>query len=447
MPDILEIANSILLQKQGKEQIEVYVSSSTETEVVAYDSAVESLTQAHSSGVGIRIINDGRVGFAHAGSLASSDLTAALDAARENSSLTSKDDFAGLATPDGHPYPTLQLFDEDLAHVPLQRKVDLALELERMVFSKDHRINQVPQATYGDVVSQTAIVSTAGISVYERGTFSYLFAYALAREDDDTQTGFGYSVARKFSELDLEQAASDSAERATRLLGAKKPSSKRLTVVFEPRVTANLLSIVGGALSAESIQKGRSIFLGRLGEQVSAEGFTLIDDPTNPMFQTAGSSDAEGLATRKNVLFENGELKGYLYDSYTARKGDVPSSASAVRGGYATTPSPGPQALSLIPGSLSQQQIISDISEGVLVQSISGIHSGVSTVSGDFSVGAEGVMIRNGELAEGIREATIASTLQRMLADITCIGADVAYFPGISAGVTMTISDMSLSGS
>jgi PmbA protein len=268
----------------------------------------------------------------------------------------------------------------------------------------------------------------------------------VAGDGDDTQTGFGYSVGRAPGELDLEVAAADAVDRATRLLGAKKARSARLTAVLDRRVTASLLGILSGTLSGEEVAKGRSLFAGRIGEQVGVSELTLVDDPTNPLAYGASRHDAEGLACRRNSLIEGGELKGFLYDTYAASLAGATSTGSAVRGGFRTTPGVGARALSVLPGDRDQTAIVAEVTDGILVQSITGVHSGVNRVSGDFSVGAEGLMIRGGELAEPVREVTIASTIQRMLQHIVAVGSDIEWLPGSAAGVTLAIRDVAMSG-
>jgi PmbA protein len=216
---------------------------------------------------------------------------------------------------------------------------------------------------------------------------------------------------------------------------------------LDRRVTATLLGILSGTLSGEEVVKGRSLFAGRIGEQVGVGELTLVDDPTNPLAYGASEFDAEGLACRRNALISKGELSGFLYNTYAANLAGTSSTGSAVRGGFRTTPGVGAQALYLEPGTRDQSEIISLVGDGFLVQSITGVHSGVNPVSGDFSVGAEGLMIRGGELAEPVREVTIASTIQRMLQHVVAIGSDIEWLPGAATGVTLAIDEISLSGS
>lgn len=446
MPELLDLARNIAERAVGHEQVEVYVSRGRETSIRVFEGEIEQLASAESAGVGVRVIAGGRQGFSYVGALDESAASEALAEARDNASFATVDEFAGLAVPDGVEAPELDLWREELATFPTDEKVALAIELERRVRAGDKRIRQVTDADYSDALGETAIATSAGIAVSNRRTGCYLFVHAVAGDGEDTQTGFGYSVGRSPAELDLEEAAADAVDRSTRLLGAKKPRSAKLTAVLDGRVTATLLGILSGTLSGEDVAKGRSMFEGRVGEEVGVVGVTLVDDPTNPLAYGASPHDSEGLSCRRNVLIENGTLKGFLYDTYAGRMAGTASTASAIRGGYRTTPGVGARALSLEPGDLDQSEIIAKVGNGLLVQSITGVHSGVNPVSGDFSVGAEGLMIRDGVLAEPVREVTIASTIQRMLLNVVAVGSDLEWLPGAASGLTLAIDDVAMSG-
>jgi PmbA protein len=352
-----------------------------------------------------------------------------------------------FATPDGVEATELDLWDPSVAEVVTDDKVAMALELERKVRAADPRIRQVLSADYGDERVEVALASTTGVRSLTRRTAAFLSASAIAGEGTDSHTGVGYSAARGFAGLDVDRAAGDAVLRSCRMLGAKKVPSDRVTVVFDPRVVSTLLSVISSSLSGEAVVKGRSFFAGRMGEKVATGSFTLVEDPTDPRAFSAAAYDAEGLACRRTVLIDSGDLQGFLYDTVSARRAGTASTGSAVRGGYAGTPGPGCRALMLQPGHHDQAAILAVVSEGVFVQSVTGVHSGVNPVSGDFSVGIEGLMVRNGELAEPVREVTVASTLQRMLQSVLHVGGDIEWLPGIAAGQTLAIGDMQLSGS
>jgi len=449
--NLVDLADSIVARAEPGEELEVFLARGVDTEVRAFDGEVESLSSAESSGIGVRVLLSGdggnRLGFAWAGSLEPDVLEACVRDARDNATFATPDPHVVLAEPDGVAASELDLWDDALGMTPTDRKVDLALQLEQQVRRADPRIRQVSSADYGDEQVEFAIASTKGIRSSSRRTAVYLSVSAIAGEGSESQTGSGFTVGRSPAQLDPDRAATEAVDRSTRLLGATKPPSTRCTVVFDPRVVSTILSVVSSALSGEAVVKGRSFFAGRVGETVASGDVELVDDPTDQRAFGATQFDAEGLACRRNVLVASGQLLGFLYDTVSAHRAGTASTASAVRGGFASTPGAGCRALLLTPASLNQAEILSAVGEGLYVQSVTGIHSGVNPVSGDFSVGAEGLVIRGGELAEPVREVTVASTLQRMLQSVLHIGSDVEWLPGVAAGQTLAIGDMQVSGS
>lgn len=445
MNDLEAIAGRVVGEARPGEQVEAYVSRGGETQVRVYGGEVEKFVAAESAGIGVRVIRDGRTGFAYAGTLDESAVAEVLAEARDNVEFGTVDEWAGLAEPDGVTPTEQVLWSDELAAAPNDGKIELALELERLALAGDGRI-RIDDANYADGWSEHAVATTTGILRSGRANGCYVMASTLADDDGETQTGFGFSVGRHPGELDLSVAAGDAVTRATRLLGATKPDSKRVTVVLAPFVSAQLLSIIGSTLNGESLVKGRSLFRDRLGEQVASAAVTLVDDPTNPLAYTATDVDGEGLAARRNVLIGDGVLERFVHSSYSARRARTVSTGNAVRGGYASSTGTGCLALQLQPGARTQDELIADVDDGVLVDMVYGLHSGVNAVSGDFSTGASGLLIADGQLGDPVREFTIGSTLQRMLLDIVEVGGDVDWLPMGAAGVTLVIGDVMMSG-
>jgi PmbA protein len=453
MTELLDLAKRVVGWAASGEEVEAYVAHSKDTDVEVYQGGIETLSSAETDGVGIRVVLPGpdgaRQGFAYTGSLDEASMRATLEEARDNASFGTPDPFLGLCTPDGVAAAELDLWRDAMDAYPTADKIELAMELERLVRAGDARIRSLRSASYGDGSLEVGIASTAGVEAWYRRSGCSLVAYAIAGTEDDTQTGFGYSVGREPSDLDVALAAKMAVERATRMLGSTKPASRKTTIVLDPYVTATLIGILGGTLNGEAVLKGRSLFANRVGESVAVGGLTLVDDATDPLAYGATPFDAEGLATRRIPLIADGVLQGYVHNSVSARRAGngAVSTGSAVRGGFKSTPGIGCRALSLKHGLLSAQEIMTQVGDGVLIQSISGVHSGVNTISGDFSVGAEGLEISGGAIGAPIREFTIASTIQRMLNEIVAIGSDVEYLPGGATGLTLAIDGISLSGS
>jgi len=446
MNDLLDIATRVAGWARDGEQVEAFVVRERETEARAYDGEVESFTSAESHGIGVRVVVDGRQGYAYAGTLDEGALQETMGEARDNASFAEADEFNGVAVPDGVARADLDLYAEALETFATDDKVGLAVELERATRAADPRIAGIESAEYIDTCYESAVATSTGIAAAGRETGCYLATYALAEADGETQTGFGFSIGRDPLDLDPAAAAADAATRATRLLGAVKPESERLTVVLDPWVTAQLLGIVGHTLTGEAVLKGRSMFADRMGDAVAHPSITLVDDPTDPAAFTASIVDGEGIATRRTPLIDGGVLTGFLHNAYSGRRSATSTTGSAVRSGFKSGPGVGAQALSLVPGDRSQAQLVAGIDNGFLVQGVAGLHSGVNPVSGDFSTGAEGLRIRDGELAEPIREVTIASTVQRLLHDIEAVGNDLEWLPMQASGVSLVVADVTMSG-
>jgi PmbA protein len=447
VPDLQAVADRIVAQAKKGEHIEAYVGRGGETSVRVYESALEHFVSAQSEGVGIRVIKDGRTGTAYAGTLDDKAIAEVLADARDNVQFGTPDEYAGLAVPDGvEPVPQ-KFWDEALAQYPTDKKVDLTKDLERRALAADSRV-RTESSNYDDGWDESAFATTTGIRTSGRSNSCFVSVVTLADDvDDETQTGYGFSVGDSPNDFDLDKAAREAADRATRLLGATKPATKRTTVVLDPYVTSQFVSILSSAFNGENVAKGRSIFAGRLGEQVAVPFFTLVDDPTNKLAYTATDIDGEGLAARRNVLIKDGALQMFVHSSYSARRMQTKSTGNATRGGFAGSPGVGCLAMQVTPGAKSQAELIADIDDGVLIQEVSGLHSGVNPISGDFSTGASGMTITNGKVGAPIREFTIGSTLQRMLLDIVAVGNDVDWLPMRAAGLSLVINDVTISGS
>jgi PmbA protein len=443
---LADLAAKVAAEAQAGEQVEAFVGNSTSTSVKVHGGEIESLTQATTAGIGVRVVRAARQGFAYAGSLDPVVIAEVLAEARDNAAFAEPEEWVGLAEPDGVEPPGVDLWRDDLAAMPTDRKVALALELERAVRARDPRIRGVRVAQWGDGSGAAAVATSTGIAVTGRSTFCHLSVQALAEGDGETTSGYGVSVGREPADVAVAEAADDAAERATRLLGAVQPASGAVTLVLEPRMAATVLGVVSGMLNGESVLKGRSPFADRVGEQIASPLLTLVDDPTDSRSLGADSHDGEGLATRRIPLVERGVLQGFLHNTATGRRAGVPSTASAVRG-FRTTPGVGAQALAVTPGAGSLDDLVAAVDQGVMVQAMTGLHSGVNPVSGDFSVGIEGVMVRGGSRAEPIREATVASTVQRLLLDLSAVGGELEWTPGGTGAVALVVPGVTLSGS
>ncbi len=441
-----ELALALVDRAKGNEQIEAVLSHSTSTTIRAYEQDVESYTTATSASIGVRVIEDGRAGFASAGTHDRLVLDELLEQARTNARFAEPDDFVALAEPDGVAATEFERFSEALASVTPEEKIALALEVERRVRAADPRITGVRTAAYGDNTVAFAMASSTGLGFHERATSASVSVHALAADGDRTMSGGGGDAAADPSGLDLDGLVERAVRQAVDLIGSTKPKSGPVQLVLDQRMAASVFGIIAGMLTGDRIVKGRSPFVDRIGETIASPLLSIADTPLDRESLGATSYDGEGLACRALPLITDGVLNGYLFDDLNARKYGAHSTASAQRGARGL-PSPGVHVLSVPAGSGGDlEQLIAGVDQGILVFGLAGFHSGVNPVSGDLSLGVDGLMIRNGQLAEPISEATVGSTLQRMMLGISAVGSDRIHLPGGAVCPSLVIGDVMLSG-
>lgn len=443
---LLAIAQSLVEQGTSGEQIEVTVGHSRSSTVRAYEGEVESYTSATSAAIGVQVIVEGKVGYASAGSLDEDVIRELVDQARVNARFAQVDEWAAVAEPDGQTPIDIVQFREDLLDHSPQDKIALALDLERRVRAADPRITTVRTASYGDSMSAFALATSTGIAVAERGTSAGVGVHCLAADGDRAMSGGAGDAAIHPDGLDLDHVVNRSVRQAVELIGAVKPATGPVTLVLDPWMTASIMGLVSGTLNGDPVTRGRSPFIGRIGEAVAVPQLQLYDDPHDSASLGASGIDGEGMATRRVPLITDGVLEGFLFDGYTGRRYGTTSTASAQRGAR-SLPSPGPHVLAVGAGTNGTlDDLIASVEYGIFVFSFAGFHSGVNPVSGDVSLGVDGRMIRNGALAEPVSEATIGSTIQRLLMSISQISSDRRYLSSGVVAPSMTIADVMLSG-
>ena len=446
----------------GASDAEAYAAEDSGREVRAHGGEIESLSAATQRGIGIRAWIGKRVGYAYGTDLSAAGVTALAERAAEAARVADEDEFAGPPSPSdspvrllhadgakGAPEEEIMLSDPTMAEWSTDRLADLALAIEAAALAADSRIAGVEQAVYADSAESVALVSSLGIEGEYSSSSCYGYVQVLAEGDGGRETGLGFDLGRGPAVLDPAAIGREGAERAAAMIGAGKPKSRSCPVVLDPTVAASFIALIGRSLAASAVQRGRSPFAERLGEEVANPALALDDDGLDPEGFASAPFDAEGVPRRRTALIEASTLRTYLYDTYTANRGDAVSTGSASRSGYRSQPSVSASNLIVAPGELSFTELLREAGDGVLVTDVAGLHSGVNPVSGVFSVGASGRVIRAGELAEPLREFTIASDLVSMLRAVRVVGADSRWVPfgGSVKTPSLLVSEMTVAGS
>lgn len=430
----------------GADDAEAFAQEGTEREVRVYQGAVESLTDAGSRGLGLRLFVRGRCGYAYGTDLTARGIDALSSDALQAASVADVDEFDGL--PDSFGQAEVNgLYSPKLSQWSTQQKIDLALEIE--AHARAHpTVSQVEEAAYADGQEYVALANSRGFSGSYQTSSAWAYVSAFAGEGADLMTGLGFGIGRDPDELDARAIADEAAGRAAALVGASQPRSARCPVVLDELVAARFIGFIGEMLSADAAQRGRSLFAGREGQEVASSELVLEDDGLDPAGLQTAPFDGEGLPRRRTRLIANGRLNTLLFDSRTARKARREPTASAARGSYRTPPAVGTTNLTMAAGTQDLDGLIEKAGDGMLVTDVTGLHSGVNPISGTFSVGATGLEIEAGRLGKPAREFTIASDLLSMLRAIEAVGSQQRWVPfgGSVRACPVLLSEMSVSG-
>jgi PmbA protein len=444
VPDLEDLVAAAVDAADEDESVEAYAEEGRRTAVEARKGEVEGLTSAESRGLGVRVISGGRLGFAYAADPSSEEVRETVARARENTALATEDENNVLPAA-GRYAPIDGLFFEEQAAMDPAEKVQLALDLERAAVTADPSVRKVEHCSFGDSVGRVAIASTSGVSAEFRSTGCWCVVITLAERDGDTQTGFSFQVAHRVADLDPDGVAREAVDRAARMLGASKPETQKVPVLLDPFAASSFLGVLAGALSAEAAQKGRSLFAELVGERVGADSLTLVDDGRLLIGPAAAPFDDEGVPTGRTELITRGVLNGFLHNTYTARRGETASTGNAERAGYRSTPGVGTSNFYVEPGTEPFEALLASADGGVLIQEVSGVHSGANPISGEFSVGATGLRISNGSLGEPLREMTVASTVPEMLKGVAAVGSDLRFFSSVGTP-SILVGEMTVAG-
>ncbi|HWH44644.1 MAG TPA: TldD/PmbA family protein [Thermoleophilaceae bacterium] len=431
----------------GAGEAEAWCEQSVSRQIRVYEGAVESLTDSGARGLGVRAFLGGRSGYAYGTDLSPSGLEAIARAAVEAASIADEDEHAGLPDETGSS-DVAGLHSPEIAAWTTERKVDLALAVERAARAIDG-VSQVEDTVYADTEGRSAFANTRGGSGEYEASAAWAWCSAFAGEGADLMTGLGVDMARDPAGLDPEAIGAEAGGRALELRGARQVASRRCPVVLDAFVAASFLGFIGGMLSAEAVQRGRSLFAGREGDEVASAALRLVDDPTDADGPSSAPFDGEGSPTGVTPLIEGGRLQGYLFDVQTARRAGRATTGNATRGSYRSPPRVGATNLVADAGTDTLAELVRRAGDGMLVTDVAGLHSGVNPVSGNFSVGATGRLIEGGELGAPVREMTIASDLVSMLRAIAAVGSESRWVPfgGSVRAAPLLLSEMSVSGS
>jgi PmbA protein len=407
---------------------------------------VETLKESGSRAIGVRVFFGQRAASTYSSDFSAAGIERMLKSALELAKITSEDPYAGIPEAGnlGSLSGELDLYHEDVYSLPGTERIEYARRAEKAALDSDPRIKNSDGGSFDAATGRKVLANSYGFVGEYRRSYCSVSAVPIAQDENGgMQRDYWYSVARSLSKLEsAESVGKEAARRTLRRLGARKVKTAHVPVVLDPMVAASMLEHIFEGVNGDSVYRGASFLAGKLGEQIAAPNVTVIDDGTMRGGFGTSPFDGEGIPTRRTVVIENGFLKSYLLNTYTAKKLGLKTTANASRG-LAGTPGIGPGNYFLEPGKKSPKQIIGEIKDGLYVTEFLG--HGANLVTGDYSRGASGLWIVNGELAYPVEEITVAGNLKDMFKNISEVASDLE-FRGSVASPTMRIDGLTVGG-
>jgi PmbA protein len=436
--------------RAGATEAEAVIREGDEFSTLVRLGQVETLKESGARGIGVRVFL-GPSGAHRTANTSTSDFTeAGLDqlvrGAIDLAQVTSQDPFGGLPEPGamGQVAGNLDLYYEDVYSMPAAERIEYARRAEAAALSADPRLKNSDGGSFDAATGHKVMANSRGFVGEYRRSYCSVAAMPIAQtEQGGMQRDYWFSSARTLGKLaSPESIGAEAARRTLRRLNARRVATQRVPIVFAPEIARSLVGNIFEAANGDSVYRGASFWADQLGQQVASSNVTVIDDGTIPGLFGTAPFDGEGLPTRRTVIVENGVLKNYLLNTYTGRKLSMQSTGNASRG-LAGTPGIGAGNLFLENGSVSPEQLLADVKVGFYVTELMGF--GVNMVTGDYSRGAAGLWIENGELTFAVEEITIAGNLKEMLNNVTAIANDLE-FRGAVASPTLRIDGMTIAG-
>jgi len=446
--DLKDLAQDIVRRamQSGATAAECVIREGDEFSTLVRLGQVETLKEAGSKAIGVRVFYGKRAASTYSSDFSPEGLDRMLKPALALAKITSEDPFAGIPEPSqlGALAGDLDLYSRDVYSLPGEERISYARRAEKAALDFDPRIKNSDGGSFDAATGHKILANSHGfVGEYQR-SYCSIAAVPIAQAENGTmQRDYWFSVARSLRRLESpEHVGKVAAERTIRRLGARKVKTAHVPVVLDPLVAVSMLDHIFEGVNGDSVYRGASFLAGKLGQRIAGDHVNVIDDGTMPGGFGTSPFDGEGIPTRRTVVIENGVLKSYLLNTYTARKLGLQTTANASRG-LAGTPGIGPGNYFLQPGTETPQQIISGIKDGLYVTEFLG--HGVNLVTGDYSRGASGLWISGGELAYPVEEITVAGNLKEIFFNISEIGNDLE-FRGAVACPTIRIEGLTVGG-
>lgn len=423
---------------------EVYLRASEAFHVEVKDQKVEALDVSRDHGIGLRLLIGQRMGFGFTSDLSEESIENLIKTLFLNASNIQEDRYVALPEKTSGDYPRPSIYDEGIERLSEEERIKKAVMLEKAALDYDKRIRKIRKASFSVGRYETVILNSKGIELSYKGTGFSTSIMAVAEDERDSQMACDFSSSPFLHGVDIEGVGRRAAEKAVSMLGARRIGSVRVPVILDTNVASDFLGVLAPMLSADAVQKGKSLFRGKVGLMVASPSVTIIDDGLLLEGIATAPADEEGVPMMRKTLIDKGELKGFLHNTYTAKKEGIRSTGNCVRGGFRRIPGVGITNLYIEKGEISKEVLIKGLKSALYIRDAMGVHT-ANPISGDFSIGVSGLWIEDGAYAYPVREAVISGNIIDFMKKIDGVADDIRFYGRIGSPI-IRVLDIEISG-
>ncbi|MCM0623423.1 TldD/PmbA family protein [Lysinibacillus sp. OL1_EC] len=442
---ITQFQNKLLQEAAlaGLTEAEVYYEQKTSFQCTLYEGELDSYETSEDGGLSLRGVYNGKMGYAYTEKVDEDSISFLIDYVKANADVL--DEYEDLSIFEGSlEYAEHSFYNEELAAVSIPEKIEFLRAIEQKIRAYDPRIVTLDYCILQYYSTERTLANSKKLSLSHKENGLILYLSTVVKEGDELKTGDYLKTTRDFHALDVDTIAKRVAEEALANLGEQSIPSSKYPILLRHDAAASLLNTFMPIFSAENAQKNQSLLKGKMGQQVASKGVTLLNVPYHPDALSGGNFDGEGVATKHQAIITEGTLQTLLHNRKTAAKDGCETTGHAKRESYKDTLSIAPQNIYIAPGQDTQDTLISSLSEGVLVTNLSGLHSGTNSISGDFSVAAQGFHIQDGKLASPVRQMTIAGNFFSLLKNIEAISSDLYFLPSGHGSPSIIVKELAV---
>lgn len=431
-----------LAKEKSITEAELYINKSTSLEIGVFHKEVESMKADTDISVIARGVFNGKFGQATACAFVKEKIPYLVDSIIENAKVIEKEEIASLFK-GSEKYHKVNTFNPNLAKISTDKKKADLFELEKQILAADKRITEAADLSYQESESELIMLNSHGLSLKQKNNSFAFVGVAVAKNGDEVKTNFDILVDNDYSKVNIPEFAKKIVTGATDKLGGTPCDSKKMKVVLSPDVVASLTRIYIESADAESVQKHSSLFEGKLNARVASNKVTIVEKPLAKTIYARWFDD-EGVATYNKDIIKKGILSTYLYNLETAKKDGVTTTGNGYKAGGKI--GSGFVTLFIKPGKKSQDELFEAVNEGIYITELEGMNAGINSVSGNFSLKAEGFMIHNGKKAEPVALITVSGNLLELFQDVSLVGGDAKMQAGGVFAPSLVIKKLAIAG-